>query len=452
VTASTIPQDPFKFTQARLEALPFSEAEYSVRDTEQPGLICRLFPPGKKYPDGLKMLQVYRKPKGGASPVRVRICKLGELPMTALKGTPSVRSTVDEILAQLREGVNPNEATRQRQAEERAQAKADKVSDTTLGQAFEKYVEIKRLRPTTLKAYRLAVDRDLGDWKDKPLREITGAMAVTRHAKIAKISSSTAMRAMQVLRLTHHFATDFFGDDFNDAPFGRCPVDKVNRVQRQWSRTTARTDKLRLEDLAPWLASVRRLAEEQRRGDGKRMGLYLELVLLTGLRRREAGFMRWADVDFRRGTLTVRETKNHRDHTLPMTRRVRDILLDRKRTVDEEDRERAKTDKEHKPTEHVFGSAETRWQLYRIERETGIHASPHALRRSWAIFAEKAGLGAYAIKAALNHITTGDVTGTHYAQIDTDDLRPLMQRVEDFILRHAEQRTDNVVELHAGGR
>jgi integrase len=133
----------------------------------------------------------------------------------------------------------------------------------------------------------------------------------------------------------------------------------------------------------------------------------------------------------------VRETKNHTDHTLPFTKRVREILVERKRVAGEQ--------------EQVFGTAEVQKALIRIKQATGLWATPHALRRTWATCADKAGLGAYAIKAALNHKTTGDVTGIHYAQIDTEDLRPLMQRVEDFILRHAERRIDNVVELHAGG-
>ena len=147
--------------------------------------------------------------------------------------------------------------------------------------------------------------------------------------------------------------------------------------------------------------------------------------------------MRWADVDLRRGTLTVRETKNHEDHTLPITRRVRE-LLDLRKAADP-------------ASEYVIGTAQIERQLRHIEAETGIKATPHDLRRTWASIADKAGVGAYGIKAALNHKTTGDVTGTHYAQVDIDDLRPLMQKVEDFILRHAEQRTDNVVALHQGG-
>jgi hypothetical protein len=60
---------------------------------------------------------------------------------------------------------------------------------------------------------------------------------------------------------------------------------------------------------------------------------------------------------------------------------------------------------------------------------------------------EREGVGAYGIKAALNHKTTGDVTGLHDTQVTVEDLRPIMQTVEDAILRRAEQRADNVVTL-----
>jgi len=436
VTTDTIPQAPFKFTDARIKALPPSAKKYTVRDTEQPGLICVVHPAGKRYPTGRRMLQVYARAKGIATPIRVNICAAGELPITALKGKPSVRVAADDILAKLRQGINPNAERRAQQAEAERQQAGDTLAAVTLGEAFELYVATKALRPQTVSGYRRMIDRELADWRDKPLREITGAMAVTRHAEITKASGhNVAMRAMQVLRAVHKFATEFHGTDDEELPFGRCPVDKVNRVQRQWSRSEARTGKLNVSELGPWLRAVRDLPSQQRRADGQwsRVALYLELILLTGLRRREAGYMRWADVDLRRGTLTVRQTKNHRDHVLPITGRVRVILEARKQA--------------DPASEYVFGTAQIQRQLDAVEAATGLKVGPHDLRRTWASVADKVGLGAYAIKAALNHVTTGDITGTHYAQIDTEDLRPLMQRVEDFILRHAEQRVVSI----AGG-
>jgi integrase len=455
MTEATVAHPPVKFTQSKLDALPCEPTRYEIRDTQQPGLICRVSPPGRKYPNGRRVLQVYGRAKGIPAPIRVTICEVGELPLTALKGQASVRSRADEILAQLRAGENPNETARQRHADQAAQGQVDKVAGITLGDAYAEYVRVKALRPRTVEGYDLILRRDLADWKDKPLREITGAMAVTRHAEIARTSRSVAMRAMQVLRAVHRFASEFYGTDDNELPFGRCPVDKVNRVQRKWSRSDARTRKLGTDDVRPWLESVRRLPIEQIQGDAERMAAYLELMLLTGLRRREAGFMLWSDVDFKRGTIKVRATKNGKDHTLPMTRRVREILEARKRARDElkarkQNEAVPESDEATAGDEFVIGTSEVRKQLVRIEKATGLTISPHDLRRSWASFAERAGLGAYAIKAALNHGTSGDVTGTHYAQLDTEDLRPLMQKVEDYIIRLVEP-VDNVVTMPVRG-
>ena len=431
MTETSVSREPFKFTQTKLDALPAESTRYEVRDTKQPGLICRVSPPGSKYPVGRRVLQVYGRAKGITAPIRVTICEVGELPLEALKGQASVRGRVDEILAQLRAGENPNEAARQQRAEKAIQAQADTLAGVTLGDAYKEYLKTKVLRPNTLVGYTVTMDRDLADWKDKPLREITGAMAVTRHAEIARTSRSVAMRSMQLLRAVHRFASEFFGTDDNELPFGRNPVDKVNRVQRKWSRSGVRTRKLGTDDVRPWLEAVRRLPIEQPQGDPERMAAYLELMLLTGLRRREAGFMLWSDVDFKRGTIKVRATKNGTDHTLPMTRRVREILEARKETAVDE---------------FVIGTDQVHWQLVRIEKATGLTISPHDLRRSWASFAERAGIGGYAVKAALNHASTGDVTGTSYVQIGREDLLPLMQRVEDFILRLAAP-VDNVVPM-----
>jgi integrase len=52
---------------------------------------------------------------------------------------------------------------------------------------------------------------------------------------------------------------------------------------------------------------------------------YLLLVLLTGLRRREAAALRWQDVDLDKSrTLTVHDTNNGRDHVLPLSTQLLD--------------------------------------------------------------------------------------------------------------------------------
>jgi len=151
MTEATVAHPPFKFTQAKLKALVCEPTRYDVRDTQQAGLICRVSPPGKRYPKGRRVLQVYGRAKGVTSPIRVTICEVGELPLEALKGQVSV--------AQLRAGENPNETERQLRAEKAIQQQADDLAGVTLVQAYKKYLTTKALSPRTIEGYQLIIDR-----------------------------------------------------------------------------------------------------------------------------------------------------------------------------------------------------------------------------------------------------------------------------------------------------
>lgn len=147
---------PFSFTLPRLKELPLPEGKYyTVKDSEQAGLTCVIYSSGKRT------FQVYRRLGGGGAPVRVTLGAVGDLPMKALKDKPSVRGMAAEIIAQIRAGTDPNLVRKEQQAQEREQAAADAVANITLGQAFEKCLEIQPVAPRTLVGYRLAMDRDL---------------------------------------------------------------------------------------------------------------------------------------------------------------------------------------------------------------------------------------------------------------------------------------------------
>ena len=49
-------------------------------------------------------------------------------------------------------------------------------------------------------------------------------------------------------------------------------------------------------------------------------------MVLAGLRRQEAATLKWAGVDLAGKTLTVRDPKNRRDHTLPLSDFLFDML------------------------------------------------------------------------------------------------------------------------------
>lgn len=415
------PAPAFAFTLPALKALPVDPAgEYTVADTKLVGLRCRV------RPSGGKTLFLEACPAGSKRTKKVKVCAVGEM---ALDGQHGARTLAGELLAELRRGDDPN-------ARRKAQRAEAVVEGVTLREAWQQYEKHNTLRPATAAAYKLTVDRELADWADRPLAEISGKDAFARFAELRQESQHRAARAMKCLRAIHHWANGYWGDEDEDPlPFGACPVNKVNRLAKKWADPGARERKLAANDVARWLAAVRTLDATQERGDGQRNAEYLEVLLLTALRRRELSDLPWSDVDLEKGTLTITadRTKNKREHVLPLTKRVHEIL---------KARHNSKGD-----AELAFGINEIKRAVAVIEQQTGLHISPHDLRRSWASFAERGGIGQYTIKRAMNHLSGGDVTGQHYAKVDLDDLRAAMQRVEDHILALAADEGAKVVQL-----
>lgn len=395
------------FTKRRLEDLPTDPKAYTVHDEKVTGLRCNV------SAKGTKSLVVVRKPKGGTAPVTVTICKLGDLHLD------EIRNRAQEAISLLTRGINPN-------TKRRAQAAADKTTGLTLADAYAQYTKAKNLAPRTLAGYARAVDRDLADWKSKPLKTISRSMVLDRFAKIeAEIGKGPAVRSMQVLRAVWLHANSMSDDD--SVPYGICPVVVLSRVDKRWASPGVRRTKVSADDLPAWLSAVRDLPNGP--GEGHRMASFLEFVLLTGVRRREAGFLKWVDVDLAKRTMVFRETKNHSDHTLPISDRVLEIL-----------RSMGKGGT-------VFGDLDPRNALGRVAKASGVSVTVHDLRRSFASFADRSGAGGYATKAILNHSTSGDVTGQHYSQYDTDDLREPLQAIEDYILKTAKAHDARVLQV-----
>ena len=112
----------FKFTKARLELLEPGDKNYRVRDTGLKGLVCRVFP------SGTKSLEIYKKPRGFNSPITVRLCAAGDLPIE------DVYDLASDVLAQMRKGINPNEL-------QKIKAVKRKAKGLTLSRALDDYIE-----------------------------------------------------------------------------------------------------------------------------------------------------------------------------------------------------------------------------------------------------------------------------------------------------------------------
>lgn len=384
------------FTKAQIERCQPREKRYLIHDEKTPGLVLVV------HPSGTKAYQVYRKLHG-----RPRRITLGRWPGM----TPEqARRQAAKVIAQLVEGIDPNKQKRQ-----------DRAQRLTLGEAFRDYIASVSLSPNSVKAYSLAVERDLKDWQDRAMASITGQMVVARHRKLSTKSPTTANRAMRVLRAVWNHARSMSEDEDGNPLL---PEPPTRKLQRSWNRETRRDGHILPDQLKPWFGAVNRLPESLQRGNGLLARDYLTFVLLTGLRRREASSLLWDDVDLQNRTIRIRHTKNHVPFTLPISDHLTEILLNRKDSFGGDDR--------------VFPIEEPRRFVQRVREDSGVGFTIHDLRRTFITIAESMDISLFAIKALVNHRSnTGNDVTAGYVQFTTERLRKPMQQINDYILAHA---------------
>ncbi len=95
-----------------------------------------------------------------------------------------------------------------------------------------------------------------------------------------------------------------------------CQSDAVkNKVQKPQVK---KNDSLRKAQLRPWFEEMRKIGNPV-------ISAYLQSLLLTGARRNELAALRWADVDFRWKSLTIRD-KVEGERTIPLTPFVEHLI------------------------------------------------------------------------------------------------------------------------------
>ena len=374
--------------------LPASGRAY-LHDAKVSGLLVQI------TPAGTRSWQVYRKLNG--KPVRVT---LGRYPDMTIE---QARKAAMLTLSSLAGGVNPTDTKR-----------TARVKAVTLAKAIEHYTEARSgLKPSTVADIHKAFRQVIPDWQDKPLSKITAAMVQKRHREHAARSKARANVAMRYLRALFNFATAKYKDSDGDPIIRTNPVKILSEV-RAWHRVDRRQTLIKPHELGDWVRAVLDLP-----GEGHRD--YFMVLLLTGLRRNEALGLTWADVDLAGKTLTIRDPKNHRDHTLPLSDFLLNLFIRRKSAA---------------LSEFVFTDeagrrvSNLRYAQDRIEKVSGVHFTPHDLRRTFATVAESIDIPAYALKRLLNHADGADVTAG-YLVVTPERLRDPMQRITDYVLKSA---------------
>lgn len=315
------------------------------------------------------------------------------------------RGRAEQVLSDFYRGLDPKRGRR---------------AGGALRQVLDDYLAARReLRPRSNEEYRRSISRHLATWLDRPLREVTPEMVVTRHGEIAQEVERASGGRWSGLA-TANGALRAFGVLWNFAARSdpNLPGNPVLVLRRQWFKVPRRERLVRADQLPAFYKAVTALPNPIARD-------YLLLLLFTGLRRNEAAGLRWDDVDFAGGVIRLpgTRTKAGRKLDLPMTDFVRDLLVAR-RAIGQDG-------------PFVFPSnsqtgfiREPKFPLRQVATASGVDVSAHDLRRTFVTVAESSDISPLALKALVNHSLGNDVTAG-YVILTTERLREPAQRVCD---------------------
>jgi integrase len=182
----------------------------------------------------------------------------------------------------------------------------------------------------------------------------------------------------------------------------------------------AKDDCLQREQLSVWFAAVRQLANPV-------ISTYLQGLLLTGARRGELAALRWEDVDFQWGSLTIRD-KVEGERTVPLTPYLASLLSGLPRR-----------------NEWVFSSptaadgklGEPRPSHNKALGVAGLpHVSIHGLRRSFGTLCEWVEMPAGISAQIMGHKPSA-LAEKHYRRRPLDLLRMWHTKIEVWMLEQA---------------
>jgi len=399
------------FTVKQLDALKLPEKDKRViyYDSNVRGLALRLTSTGTKTFLIIKRVnskKVYST--------------LGHYPDMTITQARKKARTVLNIMS---DGVNPNEKSLEKE-----------LKKITLKQVLDDYITSRgtNLKVDTVNNYRGAFNGYLKDWGEKELLSISRDMVEKRHRKITKQSPTRANTVMRLVRALFNYAMGEYENSDGNPIVLHNPTQRLSHI-KAWNREKRKQTIIKSYDLKGWWDAIHALpthklnAKKPNHSETARD--YFIFVLLTGLRRREASTLTWADIDFKDNTLNIEDTKNHESHALPLTDYLVKLLRQRKANTDS-----IFVFEGNDPTKPMN---DPKKQLAKAREISKLYFNIHDLRRTFITIAESLDVPKYALKQLINHKDARDVTAG-YIIMDVERLRQPMNDITDYILEQVE--------------
>jgi len=390
----------FNFTQARIKELsPPKKGRFDYSDEEITKLICRVSHTGSKS-------FIVRKRVSGKLK-NVTIAKFPDISVT------EARKRAHVILAELSAGIDPIAAKKKKNA-----------AKTTLSKALELHIEGRDLKETTIKDYQKKLELGFSDWLKKPVSAITEDMVLSRQKKITKKSGkTTANNTMRVLRLTLKYANAVGMVD-------NVATEILNKA-RLWHKNKRKITLIASHELKAWHEAVEGLSNQKAK-------VYLLMAIYMGLRSKETRDIEWSHVDLKKQTVTLYNTKNRSDRTLPIPEPLFTHLKSLKELTGHHKLVFAGKD-------GVKPMSIPKNPIAKVIKQSGVQFSPHDCRRTFATISEAVSLPLTMSKLLMNHVKSNDVTGG-YIITEEETLRAASNKVASYIQARVTQK-DNVIQL-----
>lgn len=194
---------------------------------------------------------------------------------------------------------------------------------------------------------------------------------------------------------------------------------KNKSIREMLGRPQRKNDALQREQLQVWFAAVKQI-------ENPVLTAYLQTLLLTGARTNELTALRWVDVDFQWGSMTIRD-KMQGSRVIPLPPYLGHLLAALPRR-----------------NEFVFSSTaaesghltDPHAANYRVCAITGFDVTLHGLRRSFASLCEWIEMPAGIAAQIQGHAPQG-VREQHYIRRPLDLLRMWHVKIETWILEQA---------------